>query len=159
MGYTKIYENLGDDSATWIDIAETFSSAWASLALATVRLDIPQSSVEILVDPLFRNVVFNLLDNSLRHGGKNLSAIRLSLFCQDDVILLYEDNGAGILAENKEKIFNRGFYTNNGFGLLLSREILSLTGLTIRETGTPGKGACFEITVPKGMWRLRGQNE
>jgi signal transduction histidine kinase len=69
------------------------------------------------------------------------------------MVIRYEDNGAGILDENKEKIFNRGFYTNNGFGLLLSREILSLTGLGIRETGTPGKGACFEITVPKGMWR------
>jgi signal transduction histidine kinase len=159
MGFTKIYENLGDDSATWIDVAEIFSSAWVSLAQASVRLDLPENSVEILVDPLFRNVVFNLLDNSLRHGGKNLSMIRVSLSFGDDVVLLYEDNGAGILTENKEKIFNRGFFINNGFGLLLSREILSLTGLTIRETGTPGRGACFEITVPKGMWRLGEQKE
>jgi PAS domain S-box-containing protein len=157
MGFTKIYENLGDESATWIDIAEIFSSAWASLAQTTVRLDLPDNSLEILVDPLFRNVVFNLLDNSLRHGGKNLSVIRVSLSCGDDVVLLYEDNGAGILTENKEKIFNRGFYTNNGFGLLLIREILSLTGLSIRETGTPGRGACFEIMVPRGMWRSKEQ--
>ena len=157
MGFTKIYENLGDESATWIDIVEIFSSAWASLAQMTVRLELPDNSLEILVDPLFRNVVFNLLDNSLRHGGKNLSAIRVSLSCGDDVVLLYEDNGAGILTENKEKIFNRGFYTNNGFGLLLIREILSLTGLTIRETGIPGRGARFEITVPKEMWRSMEQ--
>ena len=153
MGFTKMYENLGDNSAGWIDVAEIFSSAWAGLAPATVRLDLPNDPVEVLADPLFRNVVFNLLDNSLRHGGAGLSEIRVSLSYGDDMVIRYEDNGAGILAENKEKIFNRGFYTNNGFGLLLSREILSLTGLGIRETGIPGKGACFEITVPKGMWR------
>ena len=153
MGFTKIYENLGDNSARWIDVGEIFSSAWAGLAPAAVRLELPGDPVEVLADPLFRNVVFNLLDNSLRHGGEGLSEIRVSLSRGDEMVIRYEDNGAGILAENKEKIFNRGFYTNNGFGLLLIREILSLTGLGIRETGTPGKGACFEITVPKGMWR------
>jgi signal transduction histidine kinase len=39
-------------------------------------------------------------------------------------------------------------------GLFLAREILSITGITIHETGKPGKGARFEITVPKGAWRI-----
>jgi len=30
--------------------------------------------------------------------------------------------------------------------------IPDLTGITIIETGEPGKGAWFEIAVPKGMW-------
>ena len=34
------------------------------------------------------------------------------------------------------------------------REILEITGLTIQETGKPGKGARFEITVPNGKWRI-----
>ena len=160
MSFTKTYENLGDESAVWIDIPEIFSAAWSGLAPESVSLDLPPDPLEILVDPLFRNVVFNLLDNSLSHGGENLSAIRVSVMRSDEeILLLYEDNGTGILSENKEKIVNRGFYTHNGFGLLLSREILSLTGLTIRETGIPGRGACFEITVPKGMWRFREQKE
>jgi signal transduction histidine kinase len=46
-----------------------------------------------------------------------------------------------------------GFGKNNGLGLALSREILSITGITIKETGEPGKGARFEMTVPKGMYR------
>ncbi|MFA4876244.1 MAG: response regulator [Methanoregula sp.] len=156
MGFTKIYENLGDESAVWIDISEVFSSAWASLEQETVQLDLPGKPLEICVDPLFRNVVFNLLDNTLRHGGKELSLIRVSFApSEKQVVIRYEDNGVGIAGENKEKIFNRGFYKNNGFGLLLSREILSLTGLSIRETGIYGNGACFEITVPVGMWRYK----
>ena len=42
------------------------------------------------------------------------------------------------------------------FGLFLSCEILAITGITITGNGTPGKGARFEITVPKGMWRFKG---
>jgi PAS domain S-box-containing protein len=159
LSFTKVYEHLGDESAVWIDINEIISAAWTSLGLETIHLDLPGQSLEIFVDPLFRNVISNLLDNSLRHGGKNLSSIHISiLYENDDAIIVYEDNGAGILLENKEKIFDRGFYINNGFGLLLSREILSLTGLSIRETGIPGKGARFEITVPTGMWRQPGEH-
>ena len=39
--------------------------------------------------------------------------------------------------------------------LFLAREILSITGITIRETGTEGKGARFEMEVPKGAFRSR----
>jgi signal transduction histidine kinase len=38
-------------------------------------------------------------------------------------------------------------------GLFLAREILGLTGITIRESGEPGRGARFEVRVPEGMWR------
>jgi len=43
---------------------------------------------------------------------------------------------------------------DTGLGLFLSREILLITGITILETGQPGKGARFEMTVPNGMWRI-----
>jgi len=37
---------------------------------------------------------------------------------------------------------------NTGLGLFLSREILAITSITIRETGIPGEGARFEISCP-----------
>jgi signal transduction histidine kinase len=48
----------------------------------------------------------------------------------------------------------RGFGKNTGLGLFLSREILAITGIMIAEMGEPGKGARFEITEPKGMFRF-----
>jgi len=45
------------------------------------------------------------------------------------------------------------------FGLYLMGEILSITGITITENGTPGKGARFEIMVPKGAYRFAGTGE
>ncbi|MEI7434508.1 MAG: hypothetical protein WCJ93_09690 [Methanomicrobiales archaeon] len=55
--------------------------------------------------------------------------------------------------DEKEKIFERGYGKNTGLGLALSREILDITGITITETGVPGKGARFEMLVTKGAWR------
>jgi hypothetical protein len=75
----------------------------------------------------------------------------------DDQVIMCEDDGNGIVAEEKEKIFERGYgKKNDGFGLFLSREILAITGITIIENGTPGKGVRFEIRVPKGVYRLIG---
>jgi K+-sensing histidine kinase KdpD len=52
------------------------------------------------------------------------------------------------LLDEKERIFERGFGKNTGLGMFLVREILTLTGITISETGEPGRGARFEILVP-----------
>ena len=43
----------------------------------------------------------------------------------------------------KEQIFERGFGKHTGLGLFLVREILALSGITIRETGGAGRGARF----------------
>ncbi|MEI6842245.1 MAG: ATP-binding protein, partial [Methanomicrobiales archaeon] len=93
-----------------------------------------------------------------RYGGK-ITSIRFSaLESGDDQGIVCKDDGDGVIAEEKEKIFERGFGKNTGLGLALSREILSITGITIRETGEPGKGARFEMVVPEGMWRLTGND-
>ncbi|MDP2796375.1 MAG: hypothetical protein Q8N94_02545 [Methanoregula sp.] len=51
-------------------------------------------------------------------------------------------------------MFERSYGKHTGFGLFLAKEILSITGLVITETGEPGKGARFGISVPKGKYRL-----
>jgi signal transduction histidine kinase len=67
---------------------------------------------------------------------------------------VFADNGVGITEEDRKHLFERGFGKHTGLGLFLSREILSITGIAITENGTPGTGARFEITVPKGMYRV-----
>lgn len=74
-------------------------------------------------------------------------------------LIVCEDDGNGVVAEEKEKIFTRGFGKNTGLGLALSREILLITGITIKENGEPGKGARFDIVVPDGAWRIGGRED
>ncbi|MEI6795592.1 MAG: ATP-binding protein, partial [Methanomassiliicoccales archaeon] len=71
----------------------------------------------------------------------------------DVLVLVYEDDGIGIPATDKAAIFQSGYGNNTGLGLHLAREILSITGISISETGETGKGARFEIAVPAGRWR------
>jgi signal transduction histidine kinase len=97
--------------------------------------------------------MYNLVENSVRHG-KELTTIKLSSFEEaGDMIILYEDDGGGIIEEEKEKVFGKGFGKNTGLGLFLIREILSITGISIAETGVPGIGVRFEIRVPSGKYR------
>jgi signal transduction histidine kinase len=71
-------------------------------------------------------------------------------------LLVIENDGAGIPAEEKVKIFERGYGKGTGWGLFLVREILLASGMTIAETGDPAAGARFEITLPAGSFRLQG---
>jgi signal transduction histidine kinase len=62
----------------------------------------------------------------------------------------------GIPAGEKSRLFDRVVGGSGKFGLFFVREFLTLSGMTIEETGTPGRGARFEITVPAGMYRFAG---
>ena len=119
----------------------------------SVRMEKDLGNVEIYADYLFDKVFFNLVENSLRHGG-NVTVCRFSFREKDSgAEIVYEDNGIGIPVDAKGKIFRREYYRITGYGLFLAQEILSITGMTIRETGEPGKGACFEIHVPREAYR------
>ena len=157
--FTKEYEKIGVNTPVWqncrklVDIA----AKEAPLGKIVVKNDLPVGT-EVFADPLVVKVCYNLMDNAARYGGK-ITTLRFSVeISSDDHLIVCEDDGDGVVAMEKEKIFERGFGKNTGLGLALSREILSITGITIRETGEPGKSARFEITVPKGAWRIAGKN-
>ncbi len=158
--FTKEYEEIGVHAAVWQDLRGLVDTAGkgTTLGQVTLRNDLP-ANTEVFADPLIVKVFFNLIDNALRHGGK-ITTIRFSFEASGgDRIIVCEDNGDGVVKEEKERIFDRGFGKNTGFGLAISREILDITGITIRETGGPGRGARFEIRVPAGAYRIGGVQE
>jgi signal transduction histidine kinase len=152
--FMKEYEDLGVKSPVWQDVEAIVRNVGAALPAGNIRLDISCPGLVVFADPLFEKVFYNLIDNSLHYGGDTMTAIRVTASEQgEDLTILYEDDGNGISADNKKQLFKKGFGKHTGLGLFLSREILSITGLTITENGEPGKEARFEITVPKGGWR------
>ncbi len=152
--FTRDYQDVGVHSPKWQDVAETVSLAIATIDLKQVQVSLDLRQVQVFADPLLEKVFYNMVENSLRHGEK-VTKISLRTVENDAGIdLIFEDNGAGIPAEAKEKIFRREYFKNTGFGLFLTREILAITGLTITENGTPGSGARFVIHAPKGTFRI-----
>lgn len=113
---------------------------------------------------MLEKVFSNLLENATRHGG-GVTKIRVSFVERGVVgeegrgkdggggVIVVEDDGLGIAAEMKGRIFDQAFGRHTGYGLFLSREILGITGMTIFETGEEGKGARFEIDVPRENYR------
>ena len=124
-----------------------------------MTITVDSSNLEVLADPMLKKVFYNLIDNSLKHGGQ-LTEIRItSIIGDNDARIIYQDNGVGIPSENKEKIFDDGYGRDHGLGLYLIREILKITDIEIREKGTPGLGVRFEMIVPFGAYRVRPEGQ
>jgi len=109
----------------------------------------------VYADPLFEKVFYNLFENAVRYAGP-APAVRVHCSCREEsLVISVEDDGPGIPAGEKERIFLQGFGKNTGLGLFLVREILAMTGIVVRETGEAGQGARFEMLVSGGHWRFR----
>lgn len=153
IAFTREYEDLGSKAPTWQQLPVTVHNAVSQMASNTITFEVPEERLEIYADPLLVKVFFNIFDNARQHGG-SVSRITISHHPTDTgLAIVIADNGAGVAPENKTRLFDRGFGKNTGLGLFLSQEILSITGITLTENGIPGKGARFEIAVPKGSFR------
>jgi signal transduction histidine kinase len=155
INFTKDYEELGVKEPVWNKLDTLVAGASAALPFGNIRLVAKTGGAEVFADLLISRVFYNLMDNALRYGGASMTEIRITAAeGPDGLVITVQDNGAGISPQDKEKLFIKGFGKNTGFGLHLSREILSLTGITIVEDSEPGAGARFRITVPKGAYRF-----
>ncbi|KQC08487.1 MAG: hypothetical protein APR55_03050 [Methanolinea sp. SDB] len=157
--FTRTYQDIGIYSPQWQSLESVTRRAEASIDTGSVKFVADIDNLEIYADPLLEHVISNLIDNSIRHGEHVTTIWLTSIPDESGTKIIYEDNGVGIPGKEKEEIFKRGYGQNTGFGLFLSREILNITGMTIKETGTPGKGARFEIRVPFGNFRIKNKSE
>ena len=152
--FTKTYEDIGVKSPQWSNVGQLVGILSPVLVQNGIALDITTGDLEIYADPLLEKVFENLMDNSLRHG-EHVRHVLLSYGISGDTLTLtYSDDGVGVPDTDKEKIFEKGFGKNTGLGLFISRDILSITGLSIRECGTFGTGVRFAIDVPECCFRF-----
>jgi len=153
--FIEDYEKIGVQKPCWQPLAPIIRKAASLLQADTITLTLDGiEDIEIFSDPLLLKVFYNLLDNTLRHG-RHITNVKISARKNgDDLVIIYEDDGVGIAAADKEHVFIRGKGKKTGLGLFLIRQILSITGITISETGVAGKGVRFEILVPDVRYRL-----
>ena len=151
--FTREYYNLGVKSPVWQNICETSTRAYSQF-VTTMAFTCDTQDLEIYADPLLEKVFYNLFDNAIRHGE---SVNQIRIYCDrdgPDLLLIFGDDGQGVLPEDKERIFRRGFGKHTGLGLFLTREILAITRIEITETGEFEKGARFELRIPAGLYRF-----
>lgn len=150
IDFTRVYEDLGTHRPQWQDVGHIVSSLRMPDGISCTWSG---GTAEIFADPMLVKVFEILLDNSIRHGT-SVSKISISVEKQPSgMVITYQDDGSGISADLKETVFEMGVGKNTGLGLFFAREVLALTGIIIRENGTPGSGARFEMVVPDGCYR------
>lgn len=151
--FTKTYQEMGTKLPQWQEMGALIDGlSMDSSGIERLEVSPRLRDVEIYGDPMLGKVFHNLLEDSAKYAA---DPTIVKLDCRESdkhLIITYEDVGPGVSPEDKERIFQNGYGRGTGFGLFLSREVLAITGMTISETGEPGKGARFEITVPPGHY-------
>lgn len=158
IAFTKEYQEVGVHLPIWQNVNEVITRIRQNFTTSGLTISSTIENIEIYADPLLEKVFYNLVDNAIRYGD-HITTISFWYQVSDEGLsIVCEDNGIGVSVDTKERIFERGVGRNTGMGLFLSREILGITKITIVENGTFGKGARFEILVPKGTFRFVHQD-
>jgi len=154
LDFARNYQEMGIHPPRWQNVRQVFLYAISHLDFLPIHQNLQLENLEIFADPLLEKALFNIMENVLAHGVRATEVTLRFEVRPDGLLLIIEDNGVGIPAEEKNMIFDRGYGKGTGLGLFLVREVLSITGMTIKETGAKGQGTRFEIYVPKGVYRL-----
>ncbi len=155
VAFTKNYQDVGINLPGWIDIPTVIRETASIIDHPGMNVEVDvDPGLRIFADPLIRKIISNFIENTVL-WGKTANTVTITAREQPGgLVIAFSDNGAGVPAGDKERIFTRGFGGKRGNGLYLAREILALTDISIAETGEPGKGARFEMTVPKFGYRF-----
>jgi len=148
--FARNYEMLGVEELSYMNVEKSVDEAAILFpGLAGAKLVNECQGLTVMADSLLRQLFYNLIDNTLKYGEK-VSQIRVyHEEGEDQLKLVYEDDGVGIPEDEKEKIFKEGYGKSTGYGLYLIKKICEAYGWTIQETGKLGKGAQFTMTIPK----------
>jgi PAS domain S-box-containing protein len=153
LDFAKMYEELGAEELTFIDVQKTLEEAVVLFSLPShVKVINDCQGLNVLADSFLRQLFYNLIDNSIKHG-ENVKEIRVQYekTAQGSINLIYTDDGVGISLQNKLNLFKEGFSTcgSTGYGLSLIKKTMAVYGWEIQENGAHGKGAKFTITIPE----------
>jgi two-component system OmpR family sensor kinase len=126
------------------------------------QLVAPDQQVEVRGEPVtvpgdasrLAQVLGNLLDNARRHAGQG--AVTVVVSAGDPATVLVTDDGPGVPAADRERIFDRlvrldearGEDGGAGLGLAIARGIARAHGGDLRCVDPPsGRGAAFALTL------------
>ncbi|MEM0991739.1 MAG: ATP-binding protein [Bacteroidota bacterium] len=111
-------------------------------------------------EDLIRQVITNLLNNSLKYGKEN-GRTKVSFYDMDQHILIeIADNGIGIPSEHLPHVFDRFYRVDksrsrqrggSGLGLSIVKHIIEAHNQTINVRSTKNLGSTFGFTLKKAV--------
>jgi two-component system phosphate regulon sensor histidine kinase PhoR len=127
-----------------------------------VSISVPEELTWRVHPTLFPLAVKNLVDNAIRHGeGRADAPVTIAAHTQEDTLVItVADHGAGIPAQEIERIFERFYRVDSGrsrshggtgLGLSIVRHVARVHGGTVTVESSPGRGSSFTIRIPGGQ--------
>ncbi len=136
--------------------AEVMAAAVGRRVRFTVDVQSPEATVVADRERLYQ-VVLNLLDNAARHGPAGGNVHVVAQAGEDDVVIEVRDEGPGIPAEERDRVFER--FTRGeraggggtGLGLAIARWVVDLhggsIGVVVAGQPPPGESEGCRIRV------------
>ncbi len=124
-----------------------------------IQVDIPDDFLSIPMDAmLIEQVMLNILENAVRHGGTGMTELKLKVYILGDkAVFEISDNGCGIPKERLEDIFTGYFekkemHVDNqkssmGIGLSVCASIIKAHDGSISAENLKDGGCCFRFSL------------
>ncbi len=146
------------------DLANLCKDVYSSLELNAARKNIKLELARKYDKPILvradkfriRQVLVNLITNSIKYGKENGTTLIELNYLNDDVVVEISDNGDGIDEKHLPRIFER-FYRidkgrsreqgGTGLGLAIVKHIIEAHEKSIKVESEPGKGTKFTFSL------------
>lgn len=155
----KTLANLNDV----VQSAESLARKYVSSRKATLRLHLEDDLPQVLLNSTeMEQVLINLIRNALESKSEGVTVDITTQNDTDRVILLLEDDGAGIPADELKRLFDP-FYTTRrsqggtGLGLSITYGIVQEHGGTIAVESNVGTGTCVKLELPSATKVSQGE--
>lgn len=150
------------------DIASLSKDIYAALELNAARRNIKLELARKYDKPVLvradkfriRQVMVNLVTNSIKYGRDNGTTMVALSYLNDDVIVEISDNGDGIDARHLSRIFERFYRVDKGrsreqggtgLGLAIVKHIIEAHHKSIKVESEIGKGTTFTFSLPSAQ--------
>jgi signal transduction histidine kinase len=147
------------------DLAQLWQEAWHQLAAKLQGREVEfcadtgdldtRCRVDLFpIERVFRNILENSLAACPDPAQITITCSPTELNGQSAVRLRFSDNGVGLTAEQRQRIFEP-FYTTKtmgtGLGMAIARRIVLAHGGQISVADDPPPGATVEVILPRGQ--------
>lgn len=146
------------------DIAALCKDIYSALELNASRKNIRLELARKYDKPVYvkadkfriRQVLVNLITNSIKYGRENGVTLTTFSYLNDDVIIEVSDNGDGIEAKHLPRIFERFYRVDKGrsreqggtgLGLAIVKHIIEAHQKSIKVESESGKGTRFTFSL------------
>ncbi|MEF8842960.1 MAG: HAMP domain-containing sensor histidine kinase [Haloarculaceae archaeon] len=127
-----------------VGLREAALAAWSAVGTLEASVDVAEELPVVSGDrEQLQRLFENLFRNAVEHGGEDVS---VSVRPLGDAGCAVVDDGPGVPADEREKVFDRGYSTGGtGLGLAIVDDIVDGHGGTVSVTEAEGGGARFEV--------------